>query len=98
MPVRHVVMFTWNDDLPDSHAAEVSAALAELPHAIPEIASYVFGPDLGIVDGNFDYAVVADFDDRDAFVAYRNHPLHQRFIANHIADKVAARAAVQFEL
>lgn len=98
MPVRHVVMFTWDESVPESHAAEVSAALAELPREIPEIASYVFGPDLAIVEGNFDYAVVADFDDREAFLTYRNHPVHQQFIAEHITGKVTARAAVQFEV
>ena len=98
MPVRHVVMFTWNDDVPATHAAEVSAALSELPAAIPEIASYAFGPDLGLVESNADYAVVADFSDRDAFVTYRNHPVHQQFIADHITDKVASRSAVQFEV
>jgi hypothetical protein len=98
MTVRHVVMFTWNDDVPPSHAAEVSAALSMLPAAIPEIVSYVFGPDLGIVEGNAHYAVVADFDDRDDFVTYRTHPAHQQFIADHITGKVATRAATQFEL
>ncbi|TVR28528.1 MAG: Dabb family protein [Ilumatobacter sp.] len=98
MTVRHVVMFTWSDHVAPSHAAEVSAALSELPAAIPEIASYAFGPDLGIVDGNADYAVVADFEHRDDFVTYRNHPVHQQFIADHITGKVATRAAAQFEL
>jgi hypothetical protein len=98
MPVRHVVMFTWNDDVPEGHAAGVSAALSELPAAIPEIMSYSFGTDLGIVEGNHHYAVVADFQDRDAFLEYRNHPTHQQFIADHITGRVAARAAVQFEV
>jgi hypothetical protein len=30
-------------------------------------------------------------------VAYRDHPDHQRFIADHITGRVAERAAVQFE-
>lgn len=98
MPVRHVVMFTWNPDVPVTHVAEVSAALSELPAVIGEIMAYSFGPDLGIVEGNADYAVVADFADRDAFVAYRNHPAHLQFIADHITGKVASRSAAQFEV
>ncbi|MEX2627687.1 MAG: Dabb family protein [Ilumatobacteraceae bacterium] len=98
MPVRHVVMFTWNDDVPAAHAAAVSAALTELPRSIPEIVSYVFGADLGIIDGNHDYAVVADFDDREAFLTYRDHPAHKQFVADFITGKVAARGAVQFEI
>jgi hypothetical protein len=33
----------------------------------------------------------------DGFAAYRDHPEHQRFIADHITGRVAERAAVQFE-
>lgn len=98
MPVRHVAMFTWGDDTPATHAAAVSAALAELPAAIPEIVAYEFGPDLGVTEGNFDYAVAAVFDSYESFRTYRDHPMHQQFVADHIAGKVAARAAVQFEL
>src|SRR5690606_7959506 len=98
MPLRHAVMFSWNAEAPDDQAAIVSAALAELPATIPEIRAYTFGPDLGLVEGNADYAVVADFDDAAGFFAYRDHPAHQRFIADHIAGKVAGRAAAQFEV
>lgn len=95
MPVRHLVLFQWSDDLGDDHVAAVTAALAELPAAIPEIREYQFGPDLGIVEGNMSYGVTALFDDDAAFVVYREHPEHQRFIAEHIAGKISARAAVQ---
>lgn len=98
MPVRHVVVFTWSDETPADHAAAVGAALAELPAAIPEIRSYSFGPDLGLVPGNASYAVVAEFDDEAAFWTYRDHPAHQRFIEQYIAGKVAGRTATQYEI
>lgn len=98
MPVRHVVVFTWNDDVPTDHADNVSAALAELPAVIADIRSYSFGPDLGLVQGNASYAVVAEFDDEAGFLAYREHPDHQRFVEQFIAGRTAARIAVQYEL
>jgi hypothetical protein len=98
MAIRHVVTFRWSSDAPADQSELVSAALAELPGAIPEIKAYRFGPDEGLVDGNMDYAVVADFDNADDFLVYRSHPDHVRFIAEHITGKVADRSAVQFHL
>ena len=98
MTLRHVVLFQWNRDVPADHADAVSAALAELPSAIPQIRAYRFGADAGLVPGNADYAVVADFDDAAALFTYRQHPAHQKFIDDHITGKVASRMAVQFDL
>lgn len=97
MPFRHVVMFRWNDDVPADHVEQVHAGLSALPPVIEEIRSYVHGSDIGVSDGNYDYVVVADFDDEADFQAYRVHPDHQQLIADHITGKVAERAAVQFE-
>lgn len=95
--IRHAVMFRFK---PGTTAADITAiaeGLGGLPHAIPEIADYRFGTDIGVNDGNFDFAVVADFADTDDYVAYRDHPLHRALIAERIAPHVEARAAVQFD-
>jgi hypothetical protein len=95
--IRHVVAFRWNDTSTPDHRSDLGAALDALPNAIPAISVYRHGPDLGVNDGNHDYAIVADFTTVDDFLTYRDHPEHQRFIAEHIAGRVAERAAVQFE-
>ena len=82
-------------------AEEVSAtrrALDGLPALVPTIRDYRHGGDAGVNSGNFDYVVVADFDDVDGYLAYRDHPDHLALIAEHIAGRVADRAAVQFEV
>ena len=76
----------------------MSAALDALPAAIPEIAAYRHGRDLGLGPANFAYAITADFANTDDFATYRDHPEHQRFISEHITGNVTDRAAVQFEL
>ena len=93
---RHVVLFRFAEDLDAAHIAAVAAGLDALPAAIPEIRRYVHGADLGVSDGNFDYAVVADFDSEDDFLTYRHHPVHQQFIADCITGKAIDRAAVQY--
>ena len=95
--VRHVVMFTWAEGLDPGHAVAVGAALDELRAIIPGIAGYHHGSDAGINAGNFDFAITAEFASVADYLVYRDHPAHQAFIATHIAGKVAARAAVQFE-
>jgi hypothetical protein len=95
--IRHTVLFRWNPAVPAATLAAVGAGLGALPAAIPSIRSYSFGTDVGINEGNFDYAVVADFDDLDGYLAYRDHPDHRAVIAEHIAPNVAERVAVQFD-
>lgn len=97
MPLRHVVMFQWADGLGDDHVQRVKDGLNSLPGQIEQIRSYVHGTDVGITPGNFDYVLVADFDDADDFAVYRDHPVHQQFIADVIVGNVANRAAVQYE-
>jgi hypothetical protein len=96
--IRHAVMFRWNDSVTDRMIADTSAALDALPAAIAEIVAYRHGRDLGIGPSNFDYAVTADFESAEDFGVYRDHPDHQRFIADHITGRVTERVAVQFDL
>jgi hypothetical protein len=65
--------------------------------AIPEIRRYAFGPDAGLAEGNFDFAVVADFEDADAYRVYAAHPAHTGLIAERIRPLIAERVAVQYE-
>jgi hypothetical protein len=94
--LRHVVMFRWNDDVAPGHTAVVAAGLDALPAEIEVIRSFRHGADLGAVAGNFDYALVAEFDSVDDFLTYRNHPVHQAFVAANIATQAKDRAAVQY--
>jgi len=95
---RHVVLFTWNDTVDDEHLAAIKAGLATLPGLIPEIAAYGFGADAGVNEGNFDFAVVADFASVDDYLVYRDHPDHKRVVAELIVPNIAERSAVQFEM
>lgn len=95
--LRHVVLFRWIPSATSDEIAAISSGLAGLPAAIPEIATYRFGPDAGINEGNFDFAVVADFESVDDYLVYRDNPVHRALLAEHIAPQVAERAAVQYE-
>ncbi len=94
--IRHVVLFRWRPDASIADQETVAAAIGELPSVIPTIRAYRFGTDAGVNDGNFDFAVVADFDDVEGYLAYRDHPQHRAVIAERIAPIVAERVGVQF--
>lgn len=97
MPFRHVVMFKWVDGVDSSRVEAIGRALDTLPGVIDEIRDYRHGPDAGLSGDNFDYVVVADFDDAAGWRAYSDHPTHLAFIADHIKGNVATRSAVQYE-
>ena len=96
--IQHVVVFRWRQGVTESDVAAVSAALAGLPSVIPEIRAYAYGPDLGLVEGNGDYAVTALFDSAADLLAYRNHPAHQTFLVEVLSPLLDQRVGVQFDV
>jgi hypothetical protein len=94
---RHVVMFEWVDGVDNADIDAMADALDALVATVPEVASYVHGPDVGISEGNFDYVIVGEYASVEDYVVYRDHPEHQRIIAELVKPHVAKRAAVQFQ-
>ena len=89
-------MFEWIDGVDTAAIEAVADALDALVATVPEVVSYVHGPDLGVSEGNFDYVIVGDYASVEDYVVYRDHPEHQRIIAEMIKPHVAKRAAVQY--
>ena len=97
MPFRHVVLLQWADDVPHDHLERVRTGLDALPPQIPQIRTFAHGSDVGVSEGNFDYAVVADFDSVQDWRAFREHPAHMLFMEEHIKGKYKNRAAIQYQ-
>jgi hypothetical protein len=95
--IRHVVMFRWTPEATEEQKQQVAAELRRLPALLPVLRAYHVGPDLGLVEGNFDFAVVADFDDLEGYQVYRGNPEHREIIGKFIQPIAAQRAAVQYE-
>jgi len=95
---RHIVLLTLKTDAPENQSGIIIEALRDLPAAIPELASYVVGQDIGLAEGNADIAVVADFANGDDYEVYRTHPVHVAVIQESILPFLAGRAAVQHEI
>jgi hypothetical protein len=95
---RHVVLLRWKADATSEQRSAVESGLARLPGHIPEIRSYTVGSDARVNEGNYDLVIVADFDDVDDYLVYRDHADHLAVIREHIAPILADRAAVQHVL
>ncbi len=76
----------------------IREGLAALPAAIPEIRSYQFGDDAAIVAGNYEFAIVADFDNRSDFQTYAAQAEHRKLIDARIRPILQNRAAIQYAL
>jgi Stress responsive A/B Barrel Domain len=96
--IRHVVVIAWQAEASAEQKAQASAGLATLPRLMRGLLSYSFGPDVGVTQGNADFAIVADFADAESYIAYRDHHAHVEVIKTVIAPIARSRTAVQFEV
>jgi hypothetical protein len=79
--------------------AQIEAALeglATMPDRVPGILRYEFGSDLGLIDGNPDLALVADFTSAEDWRAYLDHPDHRALVESVIAPIMGAMTRVQY--
>ena len=95
MAVVHVVALTFAPDTAESVVPELAAALNELGPQSNAI-HFQHGCDLGIREGNADYAITAVFTDEETFLAYMASAQHQRIISDLVTPHLLARSAVQF--
>lgn len=96
--IRHVVTFQWNDGIGAAHISAAAAAIDAFVAELDGVVAYQHGADLGLADGNSDYAIVGDFADQAAYETYRDDPAHKAFIQTYLVGHIANRAAVQYAL
>ena len=96
--IRHIAMFTFKKEARDDAAKTVEEGLFLIAQTIKEIEAYTYGADVGLREGNYDFAVVADFKTEEDFKTYAAHPDHQAFIRDRLVPVLAERVSIQFEL
>jgi hypothetical protein len=102
MTIRQVVLFRFPEGRDEAYVARLSAGLAELVAAVPDVAAASFGADVGKEVGgnpdNFDYALVMDFADGAALARYKKHPAHLRFIQDYMRTVPMEKVRIQYAL
>jgi len=96
--IRHVALFTWTPEATDEQKQQVPKELMTLPPLLSGLRAFHVGPDAGIIEGNFDFAVVADFDDAESYLGYRHHPAHRAIIEQVTSPITRERATIQYEI
>ncbi|MEZ5321776.1 MAG: Dabb family protein [Microthrixaceae bacterium] len=96
MTLRHVVVMRFREGTSPEAVRALTDGLRSLPASIPEILDYRVGPDLGLAEGSWDFAVSADFASTGDFAVYRRHPDHLAVIDELITPHVVERHSVQF--
>ena len=96
--IRHVVLISWVPEVTVEQVRRVETGLNALKPLIGGLRDYQIGPNAGIIEGNADFAVVADFDDEESYLVYRNHPAHRKVIEEAINPIARRRVAVQYRL
>ena len=94
---RHTILFVWKQEATPEQKAEAAAQVASLPTLVPTIRAFASGADVGLREGNYDFAAAADFDDVAGYLAYRDDPRHREIVDKYISPILAQRAAIQYE-
>ncbi|MDH4059418.1 MAG: Dabb family protein [Aquincola sp.] len=89
--IRHIVMFTWKPGTPASIKEDVLKGFAHMKNTIEHVIHMECGNDQKLAEGNYDFAMIADFADKQAWSAYRTHPEHLAFVKKFgaLSDQIA---------
>jgi hypothetical protein len=94
--ITHAVVFRFHDSTLPEAVDRLSRALDTLPAAIPEIVTFHHGNDLDLVDGSWDYGLVATFASTTDYQTYGSHPAHVEVVREAVTPILASLARVQF--
>ena len=95
--LRHIALFRFKPEATDEQISAAMGALSALPDQIDALRKFRFGPDAGITDGAWDFAVVALLDDADDYAEYRDHPAHVAALRDYVVPLLSEAARIQFE-
>jgi hypothetical protein len=93
--IRNVVMVRLKPGHDAARVAEIQDGFRRLN--LPGTHRYTIGNDLGLREGTWSFAIVADFTDADAYQGYDQDIRHNELRAE-LAPQAEQIARVQFEL
>ena len=96
--IRHLALFRFTENVVPNDITELDAALARIPVLVPTVQSFDCGADLGITDGAWDYAVVAEFSSLADYSTYATHPDHVAIVEHVVKPMITDAARIQFEV
>lgn len=94
--IKHIVLIKWNDGVTPEQVDAVEDAFSEMVETFDYIVSYEYGPDAGIYENEYDYALVAEFETPEQFKSYAEDERHFEIMKEVISPLMADYKALQF--
>jgi len=98
MPILHIVTIKWKPEVTEADVQAATDFLVEMRQQIPEIKSYILGPNLHLRPAGADFGFAAIVETPEDLDTYLDHPLHLEAYAKHLSKMVAERNAVQLSI
>lgn len=96
MNIKHVVLLNWKAGVSPDQVDAVTESLGKIKSEIDVVKSYQYGADAGLIKGNADYGIVAEFESEADLKAYVVHPLHQRLLTEVAGPILDSFQSAQF--
>lgn len=81
MPLQHIVLFSFPDELSEDEAAQMQDMVASWPAKIGLMTRCRLGSDLtGTRNRGYSYLLYTEFPDLETMNSYRAHPVHMQFL------------------
>ncbi len=98
MTLQHIVLFSFPTDLSAGDDVAMRAHVASWAAEIGTMGRLRFGADLtGTRTRGYQYLLYTEFPDEETLQAYRDHPVHQKFLA-WITDRSCTPLAFDYYL
>ena len=96
--LRHIVLVSFKPEASTDQIAAWRAAVTEMCETSKDVLSFTLGQNIGAGPNHHDCALVADFEDIDAFRRYVGSEKHKAYVEDHARPVTARLAAIQHEL
>lgn len=95
--IKHMVLFRFKDDVPQSTIDAILAEYATFPSHYPQMKRFDIGRNISWRDDRFTHAFVIEFDNSDDLDTYLRSDSHEEHVRERFRPVVAERAIVSFE-
>jgi heme-degrading monooxygenase HmoA len=92
---RQIRMNRWRADAPEGDVRNAIAALATLAAQIPEVRGWYQAETASAGDDDFDFVIVVDFDDEQAYQRYLRHPAHIHIVSRLVRPVLASTVRIR---
>lgn len=96
--LRHIVLVSFKPEASSDEIAAWHDAVTDMCETSPDVLFFSLGKNIGSGPNHHDAALVADFEDIDAFRRYVGGERHKAYVEDHARQVTAKLAAIQHEM